>query len=83
MRMNQDSESFHTNDLNLSAILIVKGFSLKEIIKSSKGKATFVFSNDQAITQTILDYWNNKLKVNPQELFNATKLLKNRIYSNY
>ena len=81
--MDQETPEFSTQDLNLSATLLVKGFVLKEIVKTPKGKATFVFTPDDQISLIIQGYWDNNLKVNPQDLFNAIKLLKNRIYSSY
>lgn len=76
-------KQFETQDLNLSAVLIAKGFELSEVIKSNYGKATFCFDSQSEIQEVIQQYWNNKLLINPQELFHALKLLKNRIYSNY
>lgn len=74
---------FTTQDLNLSATLLIKGFVLKQINKNSEGKSTFVFTNDDELNKVIQDFWNNTLLVNPQELFQALKVLKNRIYSSY
>jgi hypothetical protein len=74
---------FQTQDLNLSAVLIAKSFKLQDIEKNSEGKATFLFCNSASLQKIISQYWNNELLVNPQDLFNVLKLLKNRIYSNY
>lgn len=78
-----NDETFETQDLNLSAVLIAKGFSLKDVNKNREGKATFSFKPHPNIFNTIQQYWNHELLLNPQDLFNALKLLKNRIYSNY
>lgn len=80
--MSQKSQ-FQTQDLNLSAVLIAQGFNLKQVIKNPDGKSTFFFAGSEKIGSIIQDYWSNNLLVNPQEIFNALKLLKNRIYSNY
>jgi len=81
--MSQENKTFQTQDLNLSAVLIAKGFYLAEIIKANEGKSTFTFAMDKKIDITIQEYWNNRLLINPQELFHALRVLKNRIYSNY
>lgn len=81
--MSQYNQSFQTQDLNLSAVLFAKGFNLESVIKNAGGKSTFCFSADAQINEIIQQYWNNTLLINPQELFHALKLLKNRIYSNY
>jgi hypothetical protein len=78
-----NEEEFTTQDLNLCAVLISRGFNLNNLIKDSTGKATFNFNNSESLQNTIHQYWNNELLVNPQDLFNALKFLKNRIYSNY
>lgn len=76
-------KQFTTQDLNLSAVLIAKGYTLQDVIKTKSGKSTFCFDGSSDIHQLIQDYWSNNLLVNPQAIFNALKLLKNRIYSNY
>ncbi|MFH1544100.1 MAG: DUF5659 domain-containing protein [Patescibacteria group bacterium] len=76
-------KQFQTQDLNLSAVLIAQGFNLKQVKKNPDGKSTFFFTGSKKIESKIQDYWSNNLSVNPQEIFNALKLLKNRIYSNY
>lgn len=76
-------KQFQTQDLNLSAVLIAHGFNLKQVTKNPNGKSTFFFASSKKIESTIQDYWSNNLLVNPQEIFNALKLLKSRIYSNY
>jgi len=81
--MSQEDKTFQTQDLNLSAVLIAKGFNLTDILKANGGKSTFLFAMDKEIDSVIQAYWNNKLLINPQELFHALRVLKNRIYSNY
>jgi hypothetical protein len=78
-----ESKLFQTQDLNLTAVLIVESFRLDDIEKNKEGKATFIFCNSVSLQTKISQYWNNELLVNPQDLFNALKFLKNRIYSNY
>lgn len=78
-----ESKLFQTQDLNLTAVLIVESFRLEDIEKNKEGKATFIFHNSVSLQTKISQYWNNELLVNPQDLFNALKFLKNRIYSNY
>lgn len=77
------NKQFKTQDLNLSAVLIAKGFNLQEVLKSPNNRATFCFYSHNDMDKVINDYWNNNLFITPQELFNALKLLKNRIYSTY
>lgn len=81
--MSQDTKTFQTQDLNLSAVLIAKDFSLADIVKVDGGKSTFVFSMNEGIELAIQAYWNNELLINPQALFHALRVLKNRLYSNY
>jgi len=76
-------KEFQTQDLNLSAVLIARGFILQNVTKKPAGKSTFCFTGSRQLEITINEYWNNTLMVNPHEIFNALKLLKNRIYSNY
>mgnify|MGYP006936276529 CR=1 FL=1 len=81
--MDQEPSVFSTQDLNLAAVLFVNGFVLQNISKDSKGKATFSYIKNSLLNKTIQDFWNNKLLINPQDLFHALKVLKNRIYSSF
>lgn len=81
--MSQEHKNFQTQDLNLSAVLVTRGFTLESISKNQTGKSTFCFVLSTELNETIQQYWNNTLLLNPQELFHALKTLKNRLYSNY
>jgi len=77
------NKTLKTQDLNLSAVLLTKGYELQSIFKGDLGKATFIFEDSPEIRGLIQGYWNNRVGVNPQELFYSLKQLKNRLYSNY
>ena len=81
--MKKDNKYFQTQDLNLSAVLLSKNFTLINTFKNVDGKSTFCFCIDKGLDDVIQQYWNNTLLINPQSLFNSLKTLKNRIYSNY
>ena len=74
---------FTTYDLNLSAVLLCENIPLVKITKNEDKKALFHFEHTEKLNKLLQDYWDQKLKVNPQELFSNLKQLKNRIYSNY
>lgn len=76
--MNQD---FSTFDLNLSSVLVTLGYELLELDKSNPKKVMFVFKREKNIEQVMTDYFNDKIKLPAQTLFNNQKNLKNRIYS--
>ena len=78
--MNQNE--FSTFDLGLSSVLVTLGYELLELDKSNPKKVRFVFKREKNIEQVMSDYFNDKVKLPAQTLFNNQKNLKNRIYSN-
>lgn len=81
MRMSKQKQFFTTSDLNLSAVLVANGFLLESIEKDDFGKSTFYFSKSKQLDQLIEKYWRLELSIEPHELFNSLKALKNRMYS--
>jgi len=79
MIMNQNE--FSTFDLGLATVLITLGYELLELDKSNPKKVRFVFKREKNIEQAMTDYFNDKIKLPAQTLFNNQKNLKNRIYS--
>ncbi len=76
--MNQD---FSTFDLNLSSVLVTLGYELLELDKSNPKKVRFIFRREKNIEQVMTNYFDDKIKLPAQTLFNNQKNLKNRIYS--
>jgi len=79
MIMNQNE--FSTFDLGLATVLMTLGYELLELDKSNPKKVRFVFQREKNIEQTMTDYFNDKIKLPAQTLFNNQKNLKNRLYS--
>jgi hypothetical protein len=76
--MNQD---FLTFDLNLASVLITLGYELLVMDKANPRKVKFIFKREKNIEQVMADYFDDKIKLPAQSLFNNQKNLKNRIYS--
>lgn len=74
---------FTTYDLNLAAVLLCHDVPLDKITKNEEKKALFHFKHTEKLNKLMQDYWDQKLKVNPQQLFSNLEHLKNPIYSNY
>lgn len=72
---------FSTFDLGLASVLITLGFELLELDKSNPKKVRFMFKREKNIEQVMTDYFDDKIKLPAQTLFNNQKNLKNRIYS--
>lgn len=78
-----NKEYFSTSDLNLSAVLVANGFPLEYIEKDDLSKSTFHFIKSKQLDQLIEQYWRLELRIEPHELFNSLKALKNRMYNEY
>jgi hypothetical protein len=75
-------DNFSTFDLGCSAALVSVGFELISLDKQNPRKVLFIFSKKAGIDQAVIDYFSDKLKVSARTLFDNTKMIKNRIYSN-
>jgi len=71
-----------TTELALVATLQCLGYGIEAIEKVSGNKAAFLVSKDDKLDNLVQDYWNQKLKVEPQKYFQAIKAIKSRIYNN-
>jgi len=82
MRMRKTTPYFITSDLNLTTVLVTSNFPLEKIDKENSKKVTFYFARSNKLQEIVDRYWRLELKIEPQDLFNNLKSLKNRIYSN-
>lgn len=78
--MSMNDKQFSTSDFYLSSVLVCLGFLLKELDKSNRHRASFIFKNTPELEKTVQAYWNKQLKIEPLELFESQRYLKNRIY---
>lgn len=72
---------FSTSDLNLASTLDALGYQLLELDRSQPQRVRFLFARTRGIENVINDYWGDKIKLPPQQLFAAQKKLKNRLYA--
>ena len=76
-----DSTHFFTFDLGLSAALISVGYSLVSLDRENLRKVQFVFRRAEGLDEVVDAYWADRLDVKARRYFDATKMLKNRLYS--
>lgn len=76
-----NSNFFYTFDLGLSAALVSVGFSLVSLDRENLRKVQFVFRRGDGMDDVIDAYWADRLEVKARTYFDATKMLKNRLYS--
>ena len=72
---------FSTFDLGLATVLVTMNYELLELNRSNPKKVRFVFRREKNIEGVMTDYFNDKIKLPAQTLFNNQKNLKNRIYT--
>ncbi len=78
----QPSDKYATTDLGLASSLIVLGYELYTLEKTlNPKKVRFIFRRVPSIETSANSYWNDKLELNARALFDAQKMIKNRLYS--
>lgn len=77
----QPQDHFFSFDLGLTSALVLLEYDLVAIDKANRANAQFVFRRKEGIDEDIQRYWAGVLSVSARHLFDAQKMLKNRLYS--
>ena len=83
MNSNLDYEQkyFSTSELSLSAALICLNFSLDSLDKTNPQRTVFIFKrSSKGLDETVSNFWQRKLLIEPIAFFEAQRYLKSRIY---
>jgi hypothetical protein len=73
-------KQFPTSDFYLSSVLVCLGFILEDLDKTNRHRVNFMFKNTPELEKSVQSYWNTQLRIEPLELFESQRYLKNRIY---
>lgn len=75
-------EKYATTDLGLASSLVALGYELHTLERTiNPKKARFIFRRVPTIETSTNNYWNDRLELNARTLFDAQKMIKNRLYS--
>lgn len=75
-------EKYATTDLGLASSLAALGYELHTLESTANPKkARFIFRRVPTIETCAHDYWSDRLELNARTLFDAQKMIKNRLYS--
>lgn len=75
------TKTYTTYNLNLASVFVALGLTLQDIEKNVSGKSLFIFNQSKQLNETIEKYWRKELLIEPQQLFDSAKFIKNRLYS--
>lgn len=80
---NEDhQEAWSTYDIAIASTALSLGHHLQDIDREQHpSKALFVFQRTEKLDELVDAFYADRLSTNPRELFDAHKLLKNRIYA--
>lgn len=71
--MQNEKVFYKTSNLNLATTLYTLGFPIDGIYKTESPIMEFYFAQTPTLEKTIDDYWNRKLKVEPNTLLTNRK----------
>ena len=74
-------DSIEISDLGLAAALLCVGCVMLRTERNHANRVYFVFKNSEDLQVATKAYWINELDVSARSYFEATKSLKNLIYS--
>lgn len=72
---------YETTDLNLASALLASGHSLTALRHEGAGRYRFCFTETPELLKIAKTYWNRKLAIEPQTLFECQRTLKSRIHN--
>lgn len=75
------NSNYITENLYLAAALVMSGYEVQEIRASNKraNAHAIVFHASEGIHDAVDDYWNDRMQVNPKQLFFHLKELRSRV----
>lgn len=71
---------YQTSDFCIASTLLTFGGQLVKLDRTNPRRIIFYISIDKDVDKILSDYWDNSLRVSPQDFFDAQKRLKNRMY---
>jgi len=72
---------FQTTDFSLISFLTAAGFPIEKTEKdSSSRRVLFFFKQTAELDDLVQAFWRRETTVEPQAYFQATRLIKSRIY---
>lgn len=74
------SKLFITDNLTLASVLRSEGHVLKNVNKKDPKHALFEFIFTQELSNTVNDFWADKLRLEPKALTASVKQLKTYLY---
>lgn len=79
MRLNEN-KNYLLSDIGCTSALVTAGFQLKNIDKSNRKKAVFIFELSKELTVAVQDYWVDNLQVSARRFHENMKMIKSRLY---
>lgn len=79
MTISKQENFYNTSDLALATVISLF-YPIKEVDKTNPRKALFLFCRDEKLDELVEEYWNGRLKVEPQQFFNQLRIVKARLY---
>lgn len=72
-----------TQDIALASALYTAGYKFQGIERNENGNCSFIFINEETISEVTRLYYQNELKLSALALFNNYRNLKNLIHQSY
>ena len=72
---------FETSDLLLAATLQAHGLSITATEWDTLDRCNFFFENSKVLQEIVALFWQQKLRLEPHQLFSSLKAIKGRLYS--
>lgn len=73
--------NYLTSDLPLASALMCAGYKVENVDNNSP-RAVFTFVQNESLGDTVQEYFQGQMRVEPLAFFNNMRTLKRRIYNN-
>lgn len=76
-------EIVKTSDYELAKVLVCLGFDIIGIDKRDMKRVSFYYKKTSDLEKALNLYWRKEIKVVPQDLHEASREIKAKIYTDY
>lgn len=75
----KDISFFQTSEFGLVATLLCSDFYVDHVDDSNSSRVIFFFKQSDKLADTLKNYWEGKLRIEPKTYWNTLRELKGRI----
>lgn len=74
-----NNDNFETSDFYLTVTLLGLGYTIINFNVIDPRRVVFIFEMKEGLSESVQDFWEDKIQLNPKLIFSCQKELKGRM----